>query len=146
MPCVSVSARIRSLAGFASLLIFVVAQVLPWPAIGPGLASSAVQAAAISAPRTVETCPHHPQGCPPDCLCPKIHTDLGQEETGTLAGPALVRCTALGDSITPAAPGPFLPANPITFRFPDRTHALPAFAQQATTGGFRPLPAKIPIV
>jgi len=135
MPCVSVSARIRSLAGFASLLIFVVAQVLPWPAIGPGLASSAVQAAAISAPRTVET-----------CLCPKIHTDLGQEETGTLAGPALVRCTALGDSITPAAPGPFLPANPITFRFPDRTHALPAFAQQATTGGFRPLPAKIPIV
>jgi hypothetical protein len=144
MPFASLPARIRSLIGLASLA-FLVAQALPWPAFGPGRAPGAAKAAAIEMPQALETCPHHPQGCPPDCRCAKIHQDPGGEETGAISGPALVRCTALGDSITPAPPGPFLPAGPIAIRFPERLHALPAFFSQATAPGFRPAPAKIPI-
>lgn len=146
MSCLSVTARIRRLAGFASLLIIVVVQVLPWAAFAPGRVPGQVKAAAIGAARALEICPHHPQGCPPDCHCPKVRPDADEEATGTLAGPALVRCTALGDPLTPADPGPCLPAGPIAFRFPERMHALPAFAHPATAWGFRPLPAKIPIV
>ncbi len=145
MPFASLTARIRRLAGSASLLIIVVAQVLPWAAFAPGRLPSPVKAAAIGSARAMEICPHHPQGCPPDCHCPKVHPDADEEETGTLAGPALVRCTALGDPITPGAPGPCLPASPFAFHFPERLQALPAFAHPATVRGFRPLPAKIPI-
>jgi hypothetical protein len=145
MPVPFLSARIRSLAGFASLLALVVAQVLPWPAFVPGRATGAVQAAAISTPRGMETCPHHPEGCPPDCSCPKLHTDPGEAEGGTLAGPALARCTAMGTAVSPAAPEVFLPACPIAFAIPERWQSLPASPRQATAKGFRAPPAKIPI-
>lgn len=145
MPFAFFRAPIRSLAGVATLLALIVAQLLPWPALGPGRAAGAAKTAAIAVPQAPETCPHHPQGCPPDCHCPKIHHDAGEDGAGTLAGPALVRCTALGDSLTPAAPGLFLPPHPPAVRFPDREQALRLSAAQATARGFRPLPAKIPI-
>jgi len=115
-----------SFIGFASLLAFVVTQVLPWGAFGPGRASSAIKAAAIEAPQARETCIHHPQGCPPDCLCPKLQHDPGEEETGNLSEPTLVRCTALGDPISPPTPGPFLLARPIAFHLPESAQPLPA--------------------
>src|SRR3954463_10544662 len=43
------------------------------------------------------TCPHHPEGCPKDCLCPKTYItadeDTGGQSPSALRQPRLAACT-----------------------------------------------------
>jgi hypothetical protein len=136
------SLRHRLFAGLA-LLALVVAQVLPWPPVR-GPSAGAARSAAIAGSRTPAICPHHPQGCPRDCLCPKLHPDADGEGSAVAAGPALVQCTERG-VWAPDAPGICLPALPFAIRIPEPIGILRGPAPAATAKGFRPAPGKIPI-
>lgn len=126
------------------LLAFVLAQALPWLGFGPAAPRTAVQAAAIAAPG-LEICAHHPEGCPRDCLCPKIHQEDEAGPAGILAGPALVECTGKAGPASTAPAGLFLLPGPIEASLLHRIQTLPAPRVEATAPGFRPFPGKIPI-
>lgn len=110
--------------------------------------------AAISVPRTIAVCPHHPHGCPKDCMCPKTYITVGVaaendsgrgENPGTLQEPAWVTCTQQGpQSLTPSfavflpeALGNSLVFTTTFFRMPDGKNSL--------ADSFQEPPQKIPI-
>ena len=134
----------RRTAVCALLLALLAGQALPWLSFGQRQDPGAIQATAIAAPGP-ETCHHHPEGCPRDCFCPKIHADADEAPSGSLAGAALGRCTERGGSTAPAPSAPCLIPAPIETVMPDRSRPLPSPAPQAIAPGFRPAPGKVPI-
>ncbi len=75
---------------------------------GRSLEETTAADAAITAPDVIATCPHHPHGCPKDCMCPKtyvtvVNGDAHDDDSGGLTGTALVTCTEQGpQSLTPS--------------------------------------------
>lgn len=105
------SLRLRKV-GFFALLCAQVVNLTAWGIqIGGSIKESRETTAkdvAISVPRVIAVCPHHPHGCPKDCMCPKTYITVGGdsddvEALGTLNEPALVTCTKHGpQSLTPS--------------------------------------------
>jgi hypothetical protein len=105
---------------------------------------------AISVPKTVEVCHHHPQGCPKSCMCPKMHMAMGHDApskaAGTLNEPTLVNCTEQGPQSTVQGFAVFIPEptlsiqdfNSFVFKLTDGKTFLSSAVQKA--------PQKIPIV
>ena len=73
---------------------------------------SPVEQAAIAV-STLEVCPHHPQGCPKSCLCPKTHLRVEKGGTtparpSTLNEPSWVTCNEGNPANAPQFFGLFL--------------------------------------
>ena len=106
--------------------------------------------AAISV-KTLETCPHHPHGCPKECLCPKTLTRLGEagvrtENPGTLNEPSWVTCTEKGPQSLSSAFALFIVEPACTLTIPEaggfaRADGTPFIPETSP----KP-PQKIPIV
>ncbi len=103
---------------------------------------------AISMPKTIVVCHHHPRGCPKDCLCPKTHVaahDNHSQTAGTLNEPNLVNCTEQGAQSTVQGFAVFIPEPAFSmrdftafiFRLSDGKTLRPSPVQKA--------PQKIPI-
>jgi hypothetical protein len=105
---------------------------------------------AISLPRTIAVCPHHPHGCPKDCMCPKTYITVGGdsddvEVSGSLHEPAWVTCSGPGpQSLTPS----------FAVFLPELQETVPVFAtsifilsegNNSLPDSFREPPQKIPI-
>lgn len=136
----------RIMTGAARLLaaLFLLAQAFPWPASGktdPG----AVRAAAIAAPQALEVCPHHPEGCPRDCMCPKTKVEADGPDSGTLTGPALTRCASESRAAPPESAAIFIVPEPPAFRLPAPIQPAPLRPARQPLPGFRAAPDKIPI-
>jgi hypothetical protein len=58
---------------------------------------SPVAAAAITTGPSLETCAHHPDGCPKSCLCPKTHVHP-ESETGSVDAQAARYGSVLGET------------------------------------------------
>ena len=101
---------------------------------------SAIAANSIQAPQMKkEICHHHPQGCPKDCFCPKIHPDEGgaPDLSGDISGgisgdisgdisvkresihqPVLVQCTEDSAAAGPTAGATALAVPILEIRMP----------------------------
>ncbi len=104
------------------------------------------QAEAI--PMGVAICPHHPLGCPKDCLCPKTWkpADAESEYEGTLNEPALTACTSKATHDAPSAPPLFVLESRWTL-VPGLETLLPITARtDALMSADREPPQKVPIV
>jgi hypothetical protein len=94
------------------------------------------------------TCPHHPYGCPKDCLCPKsyVPTDEGESapSPSALRQPRLAACTSHQDFVPDGIP--LLLPRPASLRLRCEPEArLPKEGIAATHSGHTRPPRKIPI-
>jgi hypothetical protein len=137
--------RARSCIALALLLAACLSQVMPWPPHVRGPAQGEAAAAAIAFPHAPETCSHHPEGCPPDCICPKNPISEGGTASEFPSGPALSRCAGKALSNAPAAYGLSLPEESIDAGFPDPFRYLNLPAPSHPSPGFRSGSGKIPI-
>jgi hypothetical protein len=130
----------------ALILLFAcfLSQAMPWPA-QPREAAGEAAAAAILAPHARETCPHHPEGCPPDCLCPKDHVDAGAAALDYPTGAALSRCAGKAPAEAPAPCGLWLPEEAALAERPDPFRYLIPSTPSRPLAGYRAESAKIPI-
>jgi hypothetical protein len=126
---------------------------------------TAVEAAAIQAPRTLVTCPHHQHDCPTDCLCPKTYTLVSADSgvasgleagaasnmpsrgspDGVLREPSLVACTQHGPQSVTASSDIFLAAPAVAFFLPESESSLRPTAAESLRDGLREPLLKIPI-
>jgi hypothetical protein len=113
---------------------------------------TAVELAAIDTPKSLETCHHHPQGCPKDCFCPKTTVrveaaeDASAPVSGILQESSWVNCNEEGSTSTAPAYAVFV-AEPGVHVF--LTMLIVGTVAQATRGEVRAVsnpPQKIPIV
>jgi hypothetical protein len=140
------ASRAKSLSARAAALLllaaFLAAQFLP---IAGPKAGGAVEATAIETGAALEFCPHHPEGCPKECMCPKIRSEADSDDVGSVRQPTLARCS--GKAKVPAAEalGGGLPLEPDRIALLPR--AEPVAPARATTPSdpFREDPAKVPI-
>lgn len=137
--------RARAWAALMLLIACVLSQVMPWPAHARGTAEGEAAAAAIALPQARETCPHHPQGCPPDCLCPKDRVDAGAADAGYPEGAALSSCAGKTWADAPAAGGLSFTEPSILAVRPDPFRYLDLPAPSRPSPGFRADSGKIPI-
>jgi len=101
----------------------------------------------IRAKQKIEICPHHPHGCPRDCMCPKIASaEVSQGKgSGFLREPAFVICTEQGAKGTS-------PSAPIFLACPILIPGFPTVSTWLSGGAFiihdffQEPPQKIPIV
>lgn len=131
---------------WALLLALAVSQGLDWARDFRAARASAVASAAIHAGHALEVCPHHPQGCPKDCMCPKVKLeDSGSGVPASdLAQPFLTQCTEKGPSDIPAPAAPFLIVSIVFCLPPDRSEALPEADQESLSAAFRDPAEKVP--
>lgn len=135
----------------ALLLVFAcfLSQAMPWPSHGhdhgQGPAVGEAAAAAIPVPQARETCSHHPEGCPPDCLCPKDPMDAGAAASDFPTGPTLTRCAGKALSDAPAPYGVFLSEASLGVPRPDPFEYLILPAPSRPQPGYRAETGKIPI-
>jgi hypothetical protein len=135
----------RACAALILLLACILSQVMPWPPHAPEKAGGEAAAAAIALPQARETCPHHPEGCPPDCLCPKDRADAGAADAEYPSGAALSRCAGKTLADAPAAGALFLPEAPILSVLREPSSSLTRPAPCRPGPGFRAESGKIPI-
>jgi hypothetical protein len=137
----------RACAAVILLLACILSQAVPWPphARAGEKAVGEAAAAAIALPQARETCPHHPEGCPPDCLCPKDRVDAGAADAEYPSGAALSRCAGKTLADAPAAGGLFLPEDPVLAVLLDPFSYLTLPAPCRPAPGFRAESGKIPI-
>ena len=101
-----------------------------------------------SAPQGI--CVHHPQGCPRNCLCPKIHPEAhaDYEETihqSILNEPTLVNCTELNAKSTSPTSTIFLPTPHISIFIFDSLHSfIKSHCDSIVSRTYDP-PQKVPI-
>ncbi len=113
---------------------------------------SPVAAAAIRIDKTLEICPHHPEGCPKSCLCPKtrIHmdesNDSAPQHSSTLNEPSWVTCNEGGTSLNAPAFALFIATEGVEipwFASIQQILVLPDFLPRSISAA---PPQKIPIV
>ncbi len=86
------------------------------------LSETTVPDVAISMSRIIETCHHHPHGCPKDCMCPKTYLTVGDDEqggqpaSGIVREPALVTCTEHDSENLTSTFSVFLPESSLAIR------------------------------
>jgi hypothetical protein len=131
----------------ALLLLFacLLSQAVSWPAHNQKAGGGEAAAAAIAVAQVRETCPHHPEGCPPDCLCPKDSRAAGATESEFPSGPAFTRCAGKALADAPAPGGLFSWEATITAVAPDPFRYLILPAPTRPAPGFRAEAGKIPI-
>ncbi len=97
----------------------------------------------------IATCPHHPDGCPKDCMCPKTYVEVGRaydaQDRPTLEQPYLATCTShrafAQEMISSPLPEPNFLWRPIA-----STEPLSFRIDAATQTGYPRPTLKIPIV
>jgi hypothetical protein len=135
----------RAWTALTLLCACILSQAVPWPPHARGSAGGEAAAAAIVVAQARETCPHHPEGCPPDCLCPKDPADAGAAAAEYPSGAALSRCAGKTPCEAPAAGGLFLPEGSLIAALPDPYRYLILPAPSRPSPGFRAESGKIPI-
>ena len=102
--------------------------------------------------KTIETCHHHPHGCPKECLCPKTLITIGEkgcapaENPGTLHEPAWVTCTEQGpESLTPSF-AVFIVENTCTLPILETVTMAKTDGRISMPETFQEPPLKVPIV
>ena len=139
----------RAACSLASLLAWMISLAPPglWTSVGSH--SSVVRATEIRMEDQglIAVCPHHPYGCPKDCMCPKVYVRLGAvPKAASDSSPCWVTCSG-----HPAALGaPVFSFTHITpafrWRLCPATAGLPAATPEYPRRGFGLPPLKIPIV
>ena len=139
--------------GFAALFCVFALNVAPWGIQSfHSFTDLTVKDVAISVPKMIATCPHHPDGCPKDCMCPKTFLTLGGHDdderraSGSLHEPAWVTCSENGPESLSFSSAEFLPSTSgvdlifaFVFLFQTRELFVPP-------NPLREPPQKIPIV
>lgn len=102
-------AKIFRNTGVLTLLCAFILNIAAWGVQTYDFLSQTTVAEVAITVKTIETCHHHPHGCPKECLCPKTLVTIGEESgtpaenSGTLHEPAWVTCTEQGpESLTPS--------------------------------------------
>jgi hypothetical protein len=132
--------RILALGGILAAWLLNFAVALEWNAgelRGPS--ATPVEAAAIDAPAAsigIETCHHHPEGCPKSCLCPKTRivpegaSSVASDESvaspreATLNEPSWVTCSEDAPHAWSPAFAVYIPASGIDLRLAATTSDL----------------------
>ena len=102
--------------------------------------------------KTIATCPHHPHGCPKECMCPKIYVTVGdtdhdeQEASGSLREPTLVTCTESGAQSLTSFHAVFLPATPPADLIFTSVSRFDFWKNNSLPNPLDEVPQKIPIV
>jgi hypothetical protein len=110
-----------------------------------------VQKAAIESPKTLETCPHHPEGCPANCFCPKTRIEIEEavamppEKTGDLRETSWVHCNDQGSSSTAPAFAVFVGEQAPVAVLPTSTIRTLRVEGVFPTASFTDPPQKIPV-
>lgn len=135
----SLSVRITALVLLAA---FLGAQALTW--VVPRKLG-AVESVAIAAGEALEFCPHHPEGCPKECTCPKIRSEADSKDEGAMRQATLERCAGKAKSAVPEALGTGLPSDAACIAFHPRSAPLKAAVADSPADAFSEPPVKVPI-
>jgi hypothetical protein len=101
-----------------------------------------------SSSKMIGVCPHHPHGCPKECMCPKTYLRVGDsdDEDGALRSPSLVACTESDSEFPSPSFAVFIAETPATLNVCSPVSSLSLRKALALPSPLREPPQKIPIV